>query len=110
VSGPAEVEPPFEDFEWDEHKSQATLDARAFDFEFAVRLFDGLYRQHEDRRRDYGEQRFITTGAVDGLLVTVVWTPRGRRRRIISAWPASNRERRQYRDYREALERRGPNE
>jgi uncharacterized DUF497 family protein len=31
----------------------------------------------------------------------VVWTPRARARRIISAWPASRQERRIYHDYRE---------
>lgn len=41
-----------------------------------------------------GELRYLTTGVVEGLTLTVVWTPRGRRRRIISARVASGRERR----------------
>jgi len=58
----------------------------------------------EDKRRDYGEQRFIVVGDMRGITVTVVWTPRGDRRRIISAWQSSNRERRQYREYRASVE------
>ena len=30
----------------------------------------------EDDRRDYGEDRFITVGFLDGTMVVLVWTPR----------------------------------
>ncbi len=30
----------------------------------------------EDDRRDYGEDRFITIGFLDGAMVVLVWTPR----------------------------------
>lgn len=55
-------------------------------------------------RRDYGEPRYLVTGEVDGPTITVVWTPRGNRRRIISGWPASNRERRDHARVSAALE------
>ncbi|MBV9119719.1 MAG: BrnT family toxin [Chloroflexi bacterium] len=76
---------------------------RGFTFDTAAAIFSGVVLNREDRRRDYGEQRFISTGEFGGRLITVVWTPRGDRRRIISAWRASNRERREYRDYREEV-------
>ena len=38
-----------------------------------------------DLRQDYGERRYLVNGSVEGILITVVWTPRGSRRRIISA-------------------------
>src|SRR5260370_19481073 len=44
-------------FEWDEAKSRRSLRERGFDFEFAVRIFEGDLLEHEDRRRDYGERR-----------------------------------------------------
>jgi len=88
-------------FEWDELKSGRNIVLRGFDFEFASRVFDGPFFEREDRRREHGEPRFVTTGAVDGAIITVVWTPRARARRIISAWPASRQERRMYRGYRE---------
>ena len=32
----------------------------------------------DDDRRDYGEDRFITIGFLDGAMVVLVWTPRAR--------------------------------
>ena len=95
----------YEGFEWDENKSEATSAQRALGFEAASRVFNEIYLEREDTREDYGERRFIATGEVDGDVVTVVWTPRGNQRRIVSAWPASNRERREYRDHRQKIER-----
>ncbi len=94
----------FDGFEWDPAKSDAAYTERGLDYEFAARVFEGDYIEREDLRRDYGEQRFVVTGEVDGVVMTLVWTPRGRWRRIISAWPASNRERREYREHRASLE------
>ena|SRR5437867_290783 len=94
----------FEDFEWDSLKSDATLLQRGLDFEFAARLFATEYAEREDLRQDYGERRYIATGEVDQQVITVVWTPPGRRRRIVSARLASNRERREYREYRQTIE------
>lgn len=96
----------FDGFEWDAVKSDATLAERGLDFEAAARLFEGDYVQHEDLRQDYGERRYVVTGEVEGILVTVVWTPRGRLRRIVSAWPVSNRERREYREQCGTIQRR----
>lgn len=91
----------FDGFEWDEGKSEATFEERGIDFEFAARVFDGAFLEREDLRRHYGEQRFIVTGEVDDIFVSVAWTPRQRNRRIIAAWPASRRERREYHEHRE---------
>ena len=93
-----------EGFEWDTLKSDATLVQRGLDFEFAARVFATEYIEREDLRRGYGERRYIVTGEVDQRVITVVWTPRSRRRRIVSAWLASNRERREYREYRQTIE------
>lgn len=49
-----------------------------------------------DDRRDYGENRFITVGFLDGRMVVLVWTPRENARRIISMRKANERERRLY--------------
>jgi uncharacterized protein len=72
---------------------------------FAARVSEDIHVEPEDRRHDYGERRFVVTGEVDQRVITVVWTPGGQRHRIVSAWPASNRERREYRDYRQAIDR-----
>jgi len=90
----------FSGFEWDADKSDATLLTRGLDFAAAAMVFEGDYMEREDLRQEYGERRFVVTGEVAGVVVTLVWTPRGPLRRIIAAWPASNRERRVFREHR----------
>lgn len=80
-----------------EAKSQATLRARGFDFAFASRIFDSRTYERVDDRRDYGEERYRAIGVVDGRYLFVVFTWRGRTRRIISARDASGKERDAYR-------------
>jgi uncharacterized protein len=88
-------------FEWDEPKSGANLRERGFDFEFASLVFDGATLEAEDRRRDYGERRWIAIGLADGIHLTVVYTDRrvagGEAvRRIISARRSKRSERKSY--------------
>jgi uncharacterized protein len=90
----------FDSFEWDEAKSERNRRERGFDFAFAARVFEGAYLADEDRRKDYGEPRYIAIGEVDGFGLTVVWTKRGSNRRIIATWPSSNQERKKYRAHR----------
>jgi uncharacterized protein len=50
-----------------------------------------------DERFDYGEERRNATGLVEGVYVTVTYTMRGEETaRIISAHPASRKERKHY--------------
>jgi len=87
-------------FSWDPLKSDINLERRGFDFAFASRIFERATVQRPDGRREYGEQRIVATGAVDGLLVTLVYTDRMENgetvRRIISARGASRNERKAY--------------
>ncbi len=92
----------FDGFEWDEDKSDLTLQLRGIDFDYAARVFDGAYIEREDPRKHYGERRFVATGEVDGLTISVAWTPRPPNRRIIAAWPANQRETRNFNGYRQA--------
>ena len=62
----------------------------------AQEVFEGATLTVEDDRRDYGENRFITIGFLDGTMVVMVWTPRRPARRIISMRKANERERRIY--------------
>ena len=50
----------------------------------------------EDDRQDYGEDRSITIGFLDGTMVVLVWTPRDATHRIISMRKANERERTLY--------------
>lgn len=56
------------DLEWDETKRQWTIEHRNLDFADVVH-FDMATAEHEmDRRRDYGEVRFVSTGYLHGRL------------------------------------------
>ena len=46
----------------------------------------------QDRRRDYGEDRYRLLGAIDGRAYVVVYTARGSAVRIISAREANLKE------------------
>lgn len=82
--------------EFDAAKRAATLEARKLDMARASDVFAGATLTVEDDRRDYGEDRFITIGFLDGTMVVLVWTPRRDAYRIISMRKANERERRLY--------------
>jgi len=83
-------------FEWSDSKARANQRKHGVSFEVA-RVFDDPASVDEvDDREDYGEDRFITTGMVDGRLLTVVYTERDGRTRIIPARKATRREQDDY--------------
>jgi hypothetical protein len=57
---------------------------RHLDFARAGEVFSGHTATVADDRFDYGETRFISAGYLDGRLVVMVWTQRGKDRHIIS--------------------------
>lgn len=80
-------------FEWDEAKRRSNLAEHGLDFVAAVRIFEGAIWVRQDRRRDYGEDRFQAIGTVQGRVVFVTFTWRGEVCRIIQARIASREER-----------------
>ena len=88
-----------DDFEWDERKARLNLRKHGLSFEIARRVFEDFYAyEWADKREDYGEERFNITGLVAGRLLTVTFTIREPKIRIISARRAEPRERRRYHD------------
>ena len=85
-------------FEWDEVKNRTNIAKHGIDFETAKRIFDGLTFVRPDRRKDYGEERYLSIGRVGTAVIVVAYTQRRGRRRLISARPASRKEREAYRD------------
>jgi len=86
-----------DDFEWDEAKAAANIRKHKISFQEACRVFDDLFVLIEqDLNEDFGEDRYIATGIVEGLLLTVIYTERGVRIRIISARKADSNEQREY--------------
>ena len=88
------------EFEWDDVKNNACFERRGFDFAYAVRAFFDPHRiVKQDRRRDYGEERYQMLGMIDGRVYVVVYTVRGSAIRIISARKASGKEVGNYEHY-----------
>ena len=77
---------------YDPAKRERTLRDRGLDFEDAPVVFAGLTVEVEDTRKDYGEQRLICYGRLEGRLVVVGYTPRGADRHIFSMRKANRRE------------------
>ena len=59
-------------------------------------MFAGSTLTVKDDRRDYGEDRFIAIGFLNGRMVVLVWTPRDGAYRIIGMRKANDRERKLY--------------
>ena len=64
-------------FGWDPPKSDRNAHERGLPFAVAMALFDGPTIESDDTRRDYGERRIITLGAVAGRVLVCVYTDRG---------------------------------
>ena len=83
-------------YEWDRNKNDENLRKHGLSFEDAPEVFDGRCLTFEDIRIDYGEERYITLGHLEGRLVVIAHTPRGENTRIISMRKANSRERKAY--------------
>ncbi len=83
-------------FEWDEAKRLANLRKHGIDFLDISVVFEGDTLTVEDNRYDYGEQRFVTFGLLQGLVVAIVHSDRNVSIRIISARKATRYEQKIY--------------
>lgn len=87
-------------FEWDERKNESNINKHGFDFADAYRIFDLPIVIELDERYDYGEDRLIGTGMLDGRVVVLVYTePDAQTIRIISLRKALSHERKRYEQY-----------
>lgn len=83
---------------FDPSKRDSTLTDRGLDFLDAQLVFNGVTIDFEDLRHDYGEDRFICYGRLEGRMVVIAWTPRGADRHVFSMRKANEREQRRYRE------------
>jgi uncharacterized DUF497 family protein len=85
-------------FEWNPTKAAANLKRHGVSFEeAATTLQDPLARLHDDPGHSAVEHREIIVGhSSQGRLLVVSFTDRGSNIRLISARPATRRERRDY--------------
>lgn len=85
-------------FEWDAAKNLTNQAKHGIDFADATRMCDNPFFEIESGHRKYVERRLIAVGPVDKTVLAVVYTPRGRNRRIISARRARKNEQTAYRE------------
>ena len=86
--------------EFDPVKDQINQARHRLPLGAAELLFEGPFIEEEDRRRNYGETRFVATGPVEEFgdrIYVVVYVWRDGVRRIISFRKANDREIRKYR-------------
>ncbi len=81
---------------WDDDKRARNLSRHRVDFASAASFEWGRSVIWQDRRRDYGERRFLALARIASRVHLMVFTPRGGYLRIISLRKANRREIRHY--------------
>jgi hypothetical protein len=85
------------EFEWDAIKAKSNIRKHGVAFEFAAGVFeDGDRIERIDAESSEHEERWATTGLVEGVEIYVVYAVRGEAVRLISARRASRYEREAY--------------
>lgn len=83
-------------FEWDDTKRKSNIKNHGIDFINAPMIFSGYTLTILDDRYDYGEERFVSFGILDGRVVVVVHTETKNLIRIISIRKATKYEEKAY--------------
>lgn len=84
-------------FEWDNNKADVVLATHKVSFEEACSVFFDDLALNEQDYREYNEERFFTTGVSNqGRLITVVWTFREPKIRLITAFKATKEQLKRY--------------
>jgi uncharacterized DUF497 family protein len=85
------------EIEFDHAKDVLNREKHGISLLRAAELFEQPFKEVEDLRFAYGEQRFIAYGLIEGRLFVCVYTWRQHRRRVISLRKANQRESDAYR-------------
>jgi uncharacterized protein len=93
------------DIEFDPVKSASNAKRRGLPFELTAEVDWSAAYTIEDRRRDYGEARFLAFAPMNGRLHVVCYCIRGEAFRIISFRKANRREEKFYAEEKAAADR-----
>ena len=85
------------EFEWDKGKNKKNIEKHGLDFVDVTLIFDHPILEYKDIRKDYGEKRFFGIGILQNIEISVAYTRRENKIRIISARRARKDERQRYR-------------
>ncbi|MBX9820492.1 BrnT family toxin [Afipia birgiae] len=82
--------------EWDETERRFNIEKHGIDFLDAPEVMNdpGQYT-YRSKHPEY-EARYVTVGKIKGVIVAIIFTPRGQNLRIISARRARKHERERY--------------
>ena len=83
------------EFEWDENKRESNLQKHGIDFEYAKDIWNGPTFEYP-ARSSQSEIRKTAIGQFGDVLIAIVYTDCGERRRLISARRANRKEREHY--------------
>ena len=83
-------------FEWDETKRLLNIQRHQIDFVGIEEVFQGLTVTIIDDRFDYGEERFVTFGLLNSVVLVIVHTETTKKIRIISVRKATKNEEIEY--------------
>ena len=86
------------EFEWDLNKNKKNVSVHGIDFHDGWQIFEKPMLSKIDDRKDYGEQRLISLGQLDNVVVVLVYTIRSNKIRIISIRRANHDERQTYQE------------
>jgi uncharacterized protein len=84
------------EFEWDEAKRRVNLAKHAIDFVDAKEIWQGDVLEVPSSQSHHAEPGHLAYGLMSGRVITVVFTRRGDRLRLISARRARHHERQAY--------------
>ncbi|MEM7531812.1 MAG: BrnT family toxin [Chloroflexota bacterium] len=82
-------------FEWDENKRLTNLEKHGLDFRYVDEVFEDVHVTIDANQKG-DERRYLVIGKLDSKFVTVIYTPRGDKYRIISMRRSRNGEKRKY--------------
>jgi len=81
------------EFEYDPEKNKRNIIERGLPFELAEFVMgDPNVVTECDYRKDYGEERFLSYGKVEGLRLCLCWTPRNGKIRVITLFKVHKNE------------------
>jgi hypothetical protein len=83
-------------FEWDEAKRKSNIKKHGFDFVDAEKVFNGATFTINDDRFDYGKNRYITLGMLEGIVDVITHSEEDELIRIISIRKATKNEQKIY--------------
>ncbi len=82
--------------EWDEAKRRFNIEKHGIDFLDAPEVLNDPGQYTYRSKHPEHEARYVTVGKVKGVIVAIIFTPRGQKLRIISARRARKYERERY--------------